>query len=59
MSRLKIIKNLVATSAATLSMLESDNQMQGTCFFGDFFTLVDDLELERGWKLNIQCKGVH
>lgn len=40
-------------------MLESDNQMQGTCFFGDFFTLVDVRELERGWKLNIQCKGVY
>lgn len=50
--KMRMINNLVTTSAATCSMLVSDNQMQGTCFFcsllqGTFFTLVDDLELKK------------
>lgn len=49
---IKMINNFVVTSAATFSLLVSDNQMQGTCFLclslrGASLTLVDNLELKR------------
>jgi len=51
--QIRMINQLVITSAATFSLLESDNQMQGTCIFrsqlrGVSFTLLDKLEIKRG-----------